>query len=69
MALTKHEALIRVGAIWGEDDGSVEPKEGGGCFFIEKTGNVHRLDGNGHPTCHKNCVELETIAYNRGLLK
>ncbi len=79
MALTKNEALERAAAIWGKmttlsvssDWATYSTLElsGGNSILIFTDDVAHQLDANGHPTCHRVCKQLETIAYERKLLK
>ncbi len=68
MALTKNEALERAKAIWGDNDYKVRAVFNG-KVMVENGLYIHYLDGNGHPTCHKECVRLEASAYERKLLR
>lgn len=65
--MTPNESRERVRAIWGEINATIT--QDSAHVMILAPGFAHRLDGNGHPTCHTACKELETSAYKKGLLK
>ncbi len=69
--MTKYESIERVSAIWGKNNATIYAIDSydNGRMIQFPTGTTHKLDANGHPTCHKSCKQLETIAYERGLLK
>jgi hypothetical protein len=69
--MTRYEAQQRATALWGEH-ATVEPNTAkarrpivGALVYDEwyvitpENGLTHRLDGNGHATCHKECGALE----------